>query len=106
MNRRLCQKERERSLLLEAGPTELGGGAAGLWGPGAVAGVGPRVTFSGGDSKEFRVVSVGDDPRKVCPGQGRGQALSLTTGVSDMLTRQRGQVRFGRSDVSLVDQVS
>ena len=79
---------------------------AGLWGCGAVAGVGPRVTFSGEGSKESRVVSVGDDPRKVCPGQGRGHALSLTTGVRDMMTRERGQVRFGRSDVSLVDQVS
>lgn len=79
---------------------------AGLWGCGAMAGVGPRVTFPGGDSKASRVVSVGDDPGKVCPGQGRGQSLCLTTGVRDTVMRERGQVRFGRSDVSLVDQVS
>lgn len=68
MNRRLCQQEREHSLR-EAGPADLGGRA---WGCGAVAGVRPRVTFPGGDGKGSRVVSVGDDPGKVCPGQGGG----------------------------------
>ena len=62
MNRRLCQQEREHSLCEEAG----------LWRCGAMAGVRLRVTFPGGDGKGSRVVSVGDDPRKVCPGQGGG----------------------------------
>lgn len=45
---------------------------AGLWRCGAVAGVRPRVTFPGGGGKGSRVVSVNDDPKKVCPGQGGG----------------------------------
>lgn len=93
-NRRLCQQERECSLMELLGPATQ---EAGLRGRGRH--ITPGATFPGGDSEEARVELVLTPGSCALNAQNRGCALPRTTAASDGDGRKRprafGQERCG-----------